>query len=502
MTTSDQPPRTTHAALPGSLEDARPIVGGIRIDTTTSGELVDPYRRETFAAVGLADSSAVDQALSASIVGQRAVAQMPVHARADALRRAASIVRARKELLASTISRQTGKAIRDARREIDRSTYTLAAAATAIEQFGEAIPAADALPGGEGLTAFVIRQPMGIVAAVTPFNAPFNLVMHKVAPALAAGNAVVVKPAHQAPLSALQVADILLEAGFPAEAISVLPSASDASRALVADARVDVVSFTGGRTAAEAIGAAAPLKRLLFELGGNSPNLVHGDADLDWAAEALVAGGFSNSGQSCNSVQRVIVQRDAADALVERLVALASTLVSGDPLSDATDIGTLVDEPSAERVAGWLDEAVGDGATRHLGGIRDSALLQPTIVSDVRRDMKIACEEVFGPVLAVLTYDTMDEAIEIANSTPYGLQGAVFTRSLDVAFRAAREIRAGAVFVNRSSNFRLDHLPFGGLKESGSTREGGRWTLDAMTQTKLVMVDAAMSGSPHPLARR
>ena len=347
-----------------------------------------------------------------------------------------------------------------------------------------------------------MREPLGIVAAVTPFNAPFNLVMHKVAPALAAGNAVIVKPAHQAPISALQVAEVLIEAGFPGTAISVLPGTSDASRSLVSDDRVDGISFTGGRLAAIAIGTVAPLKRLMLELGGNSANIVHDDADLDWAAAALVAGGFSNTGQSCNSVQRVIAQRAVVEPLLERLVAAAGRLVTGDPLDDATDIGTLVDEESARRVESWLDEAVASGAKRHLGGIRSGALLPPTILSQVRPEMRVACEEVFGPVLVVLAYDTLEEAIEIANATPYGLQGAVFTRSLEVAFRAAREIRAGAVFVNRSSNFRLDHLPFGGFKESGTTREGGRFTLDEMTHIKLVMVDATMSGSPHPLARR
>ncbi len=497
MTASDLERRNS-----GDTVDARPIVGGKRIDATTSRDLVDPYRSEVIAQVGLADAPTVDAAVRAALDGQREVAAMPIHVRAANLRTAAGLIRDRKEQLARTISRQTGKALRDARREIDRSTYTLGAAAAAIEQFGEAIPAPDSLPGGEGLAAFVIREPLGVVAAVTPFNAPFNLVMHKVAPALAAGNAVIVKPAHQAPLSALQVGEIMLEAGFPSAAISVLPGASDASRALVSDDRVDAVSFTGGRSAAAAIGAAAPLKRLLFELGGNSANIVHGDADLDWAAAALVAGGFSNTGQSCNSVQRVIAQRDVVEGLVERLAAAAGKLVTGDPLDEATDVGTLVDEESAVRVESWLSEAVGDGATRHVGGDRSGALLSPTILSRVRPEMRVACEEVFGPVLVVLPYDTLDEAIEIANATPYGLQGAVFTRSLEVAFRAAREIKAGAVFVNRSSNFRLDHFPFGGVKESGNTREGGRFTLDEMTQVKLVMIDAAMSGSPHPLARR
>ena len=490
------------AAAVQELEvDARPIVGGHRRAGASHRELIDPYRGGPIASVGLADVTMVHAALEAAVQGQLAVAAMPIHRRTAALRVAIGLLQERREALARTITHQTGKAIRDARREIDRGTYTLSAAAAAIEQFGESVPAPDVLPGGEGLTAFAIREPLGIVAAVTPFNAPFNLVMHKMAPALAAGNAVVVKPAHQAPLSALQVGEILIEAGFPQEAISVLPAHGEPSRAIVADERVAAVSFTGGRVAAEAIGAAAPLKRLLFELGGNSANIVHSDADLDWTASALSAGAFSNTGQSCNSVQRVIVAHDVVTPLVERLTAAASKIVVGDPLDDATDVGTLVDEESAIRVEGWVDDAIAGGARRHTGGDRHGALLEPVVLDEVRPEMRVACEEIFGPVLVVLPYRTVDEAMRIANATPYGLQGSVFTRSLDVAFRAAREVRAGAVFVNRSSNFRLDHLPFGGLKESGTTREGGRYTLEALTQVKLVLVDSSMAGSPHPLAR-
>ena len=498
-----KPVTSTEPATSAIDIDARPIVGGRRVDGASTRTLIDPYRNAPLVDVGLADPSMVDQALTAAAAGVHDLAAMPIHERSARLRRAADLIRERKELYASTISRQTGKAIRDARREVDRATYTLGGRRrAAIEQLGEPVPAPDALPGGEGLTAFAIREPLGIVAAVSPFNAPFNLVMHKVAPALAAGNAVVVKPAHQAPLCALQIADLLLEVGFPPAAISVLPAQGETSRALVADDRLDAISFTGGVEAARAIGAAAPLKRLLFELGGNSPNLVHEDADLDWATAALVAGGYSNTGQSCNSVQRVIAHRSIVHELTERLAAAARDLVTGDPLDEGTDVGTLVDEPSAVRVAGWLDEAVEAGATRQAGGARTGAQLDPAVIAGVDPAMRIACEEVFGPVLVVIPYDTVDEAIAIANSTPFGLQGAVFTRSLEVAFKAAHGIRTGAVFVNRSSNFRLDHLPFGGLRESGTTREGGRYTIEGMSQVKLVLVDATMTGRPHPLSRR
>ena len=269
-----------------------------------------------------------------------------------------------------------------------------------------------------------------------------------------------------------------------------------------ADPRVDGVSFTGGPAAAAAIGAAAPLKRLMFELGGNSANIVHDDADLDWTAAALVAGGFSNTGQSCNSVQRVIVQRAVVEPLIERLIRRRPGGSYRRPARRRhrhRDARGRAIRPARRVVAGRGGRGGRDAASRRLAF---GALLPPTILGQVRREMRVACEEVFGPVLVVLPYDSLDEAIEIANATPYGLQGAVFTRSLEVAFRAAREVKTGAVFVNRSSNFRLDHLPFGGQKESGTTREGGRYTLDEMTHVKLVMIDASMSGSPHPLARR
>jgi acyl-CoA reductase-like NAD-dependent aldehyde dehydrogenase len=444
----------------------------------------------------------VERALAAAIVGQRELAELPVHRRAAILRRAVEIVRSRHEELATTIVRQTGKALRDARREIDRGTYTLNATASAAEQFGQQVPVADGVPGGEGLVAVATREPLGVVAAVTPFNAPFNLVLHKLAPSVAAGNATIVKPAPQAPLSALQAVEILVEAGVPPNAISVLPGGPEVGRAIVTDERVDAVSFTGGRGAAAAIGAAAPLKRLLFELGGNSANIVHDDADISWASKALVAGGFSNTGQSCNSVQRVIAHRSVVEPLIAALTEQCASLVTGDPLDDGTDVGTLVDEASARRVETWVAEAVSGGAQLHHGGRRDGAAVTPTVLSGVTPEMRVACEEIFGPVIVVLSYESLDEAIEIANATEYGLQAAVFTRSLDVAFRAGRGIRAGAVLVNRSTNFRLDHLPFGGVKGSGTTREGGRFTLEELTHIKLMLIDPSMQGAPHPLARK
>lgn len=482
--------------------DGRLLVGGTRRVTAEQYALTDPYRGARVADVHLAGAGDVEGTIAAAISGQREVALLPVHRRAAILRRAADLALDRKELYASTIARQTGKALRDASREIERGASTLRASATAAETlFSETAPA-DALPSGEGLIAIEMREPAGIVVAVAPFNAPFNLVLHKVAPAIAGGNAVIVKPSRPAPLTSFQIAELLVDAGLPPAAISVVPASAEITRSLVSHDAVRVVSFTGGPEAGRAIALAAPLKRLSLELGGNSANIVHHDADLDWAARALAAGGVSNTGQSCNSVQRIIVHRDVEDRFRELLVQNVSALTTGDPLDPETDVGTLVNEAAARRVEESLERAVADGAMILTGGKRQGAALAPAVLARVTQRMDIACNEIFGPVVLLISYERIEDAIAIANDTPYGLQAGVFTSSLDVTFTVARGVRAGGVMVNRSSNFRLDHLPFGGVKASGTTREGARYALEEMTERKLVLIDPSLSGSPHPLARR
>jgi acyl-CoA reductase-like NAD-dependent aldehyde dehydrogenase len=482
------------------MPDGRIIVAGSRREGGKSKALTDPYRSETVAEVHGAAPDDVSDAIERGREGAREVAEMAAHVRADILRRAAVLVRERAEEIATTVSRQTGKALKDTRREADRSTYTLRAAATAAETLGGEVEPADAIPGGEGLLTLVIREPLGLVAAIAPFNAPFNLAMHKVAAAFAAGNAVIVKPSSYTPLSAFQLAEILVEAGMPPAAISVLPG-SGVGPALVEHPDVDAISFTGGVAAGRTIAASAGLKPVILELGGNSPNIVHEDADLDWAARALVAGGFSNTGQSCNSVQRIYAHGSIIDALVERLRARTDELRVGDPLDPETDVGTLVDETNALRVESWVAEAASEGATIVSGGRREGAMYWPTVLTGVVPAMKVCSSEIFGPVVSVLAYDDLDEVVAAANATPFGLQSAIFTRSLDVAFRVGRAIVAGGVMVNRSSNTRLDHLPFGGTKESGHGREGGRFSLEEMTRRKLLLIDPSMSTTPHPLAR-
>jgi acyl-CoA reductase-like NAD-dependent aldehyde dehydrogenase len=481
--------------------DGRLIVGGERVEGADRATVDDPYRREVVAEVHTASVDHVRRAVEAARTGHRTVAGLPAHARADLLRRAAALVSERAAVIAETVTRQTGKALRDTRREADRATYTLRAAATAAETLGGELEPTDAIPGGEGLTAMVIREPLGVVGAIAPFNAPFNLALHKVAAAIAAGNAVILKPSSHAPLSGFQLAEICLDAGLPPAAISVLPG-SAVGPALVQDPGVDVISFTGGVPAGREIAATAGLKPVILELGGNSPNIVHSDADLDWAARALVAGGFSNTGQSCNSVQRIYAHESIRDELLDHLRQRTEELVVGDPLDPGTDVGTLVDEANAVRVGEWVDEAVGAGARIIAGGRREGAAYWPTVLADVEPTMRVCASEIFGPVVVVLPYRELDEVIEAANATPFGLQAAIFTRSLDVAFTVARRVVAGGVMVNRSSNTRLDHLPFGGTKDSGHGREGGRFSLEEMTRRKLVLIDSSMGTAPHPLARR
>jgi acyl-CoA reductase-like NAD-dependent aldehyde dehydrogenase len=465
-----------------------PWIGGQELPAERWTEVHDPYRGELAARVAVSDAETVNRAVQVAKEAQKAVAAMPAYERAAVLRRAADLIAERAEDLAATVTRQTGKVLRDTLREAARAPWTFRAAATAAETINGQVHQADAVPLGEGLTAITIRQPVGVVAAVTPFNAPINLVAHKIAPAIAAGNAIVVKPASPAPLTAFDLAHILEEAGLPPGAVNIVPGSGATGSALVAHPDVALITFTGGSKAGEAIRQAAGFRRVLLELGGNSPNIVHRDADVPTAAAACVQGGFANGGQSCNSVQRVLVHEEIRDAFVDHAVAATRALKVGDPLDPETAVGPVVSEESAARVASWIESAVETGATVLAGGTREGALLQPTVVEGAGSTCQLYSDEIFAPVILVNSYRKLDEAIEMANSTVYGLQAAVFTSSLDVAFDVAGKLRAGGVMVNRSSNFRLDHLPYGGVGDSGMGREGPAIAVEEMTEPKLMVI--------------
>ncbi|HUO46394.1 MAG TPA: aldehyde dehydrogenase family protein [Acidimicrobiia bacterium] len=468
--------------------DVPPWVGGRALDVEKWTEVRDPYRGELAARVAVSDANVVDQAVTRAVAAQQEVAALPAYERARILRRAADILAGRAQELAEAITRQTGKVLRDTTREANRAPWTLRAAATAAETVHGTVHSSDAMPQGEGITSISYRQPVGVVGAVTPFNAPLNLTVHKVAPAIAAGNAIVVKPASPAPITAIDLAHILEEAGLPAGAMNVVPGGPDTGSALVGHPQINLITFTGGPAAGEAIRRRAGFRRVLLELGGNSPNLVHHDANLTQACDAALRGGFANGGQSCNSVQRLLVHRDVYQQMTALLVDGAKGLVSGDPLDPATEVGPVVNEESARRVISWIEDAAHSGAEVLCGGSREGALIAPTVVAGTPSTCQLFTDEIFAPVVLINPYESLEEALELANSTVYGLQAAIFTSSLDVALEAGRRLKAGGVMVNRSSNFRLDHLPYGGIGESGMGREGPMFALEEMTELKVVVI--------------
>lgn len=468
--------------------DAPARISGEYVEPSDWYELIDPYRTDVIGRAARSEAALVDAAVSSAKAAQLEVAAMPSYRRAALLREVARLVEERAGEIAHMASRQMGKSLKNTTREVSRSSWTFRSAATAAETLDGSVLNPSAAPDSEGIVSLVVREPVGVVGAITPFNSSFNLVAHKVAPALAAGNSVVVKPASPAPMGALDLAALVEEAGFPAGSVNVIPGDRSTAANLIAHSDVDLLSFTGGRAGGEAVRRGAGLRRVLLELGGNSPNIIHYDANVEAAARECARGGFANTGQSCNSVQRVIVHERVLPQVTEVLVSEARKLKVGDPLDPSVDVGTLVNEESALRISEWLEEAVSSGARVLTGGERSGATLTPTVVVDVPRDARLACEEIFGPVVVVIPYRDLDEALEISNSTPFGLHSALFTRDLDVVMRVTRGLQFGGVMVNRSSNFRIDHLPFGGIKESGIGREGPPFAILEMTELKHILL--------------
>ena len=414
---------------------------------------------------------------------------LPAHERAAILDRVATALSERHDEVARTISAEAGKPMKAARMEASRavSTYTMAAV-EARKLAGDVVPM-DASPAGVGKLALTLRIPIGIVAAISPFNFPLNLVAHKIAPALAAGCAVVLKPASQTPLSALLLAELESDAGLPAGWLNVLCGpAGEIGDVLVGDERVRMISFTGSAGVGWGLRERAARKRVSLELGNTTPVIVAADADLDDAAARLAANAFSFAGQSCISVQRIYVERSAYESFLSRFLPRVESLNVGDPADEDTDVGPLISESERDRVLAWIDEARSAGAEILAGGELDGVLLQPTVIATPPADAKVASEEVFGPVCTVAPYDTLDEAIALANGTRYGLQAGVFTQNVQQALRAARELDFGGVTVNEAPTFRADQMPYGGVKDSGNTREGPAYAVREMTEPRVVVL--------------
>ena len=462
------------------------FVGGEWIETGDWVEVRSPYSGDVVGRVAKGGAAETRRAIDAA---ERAMeSPLPAHKRAEILVRVAGYLGRRHEEVARVISEEAGKPLKAARVEAARamSTYTYAAVA-ARTLAGDVVPM-EGSQAGEGKLAFTLRVPVGVVGAISPFNFPLNLVAHKLAPALAAGCAVVLKPATQTPLSALLLAELEEEAGLPPGWLNVVVGpAREIGDVLVEDERVAMITFTGSGDVGWGLRERAPRKRVSLELGNATPVIVDETADLDDVATKVAANGYSFAGQSCISIQRVYVQRSVYDEFLAKLVPKVEALKVGDPADEETDVGPVIDEASRERIVEWIEEARAAGA-RVLAGGEDGELLRPTLLADVPADAKVSCEEVFGPVVVVGAFETIDEAIDLANATKYGLQAGIFTQRVDVALRAARELEFGGVTVNEAPTFRADQMPYGGVKASGNTREGPPYTVREMTEERLVVL--------------
>lgn len=446
-------------------------------------EVRSPYSGEL---VGTAPRSGAEDARRAVDAAAAALAEpLPAHRRAEILVKAAGLIGRRHEEVARTICEEAGKPIKTARVEASRamSTYTFAAV-EARKLAGEMVPM-EAAQAGEGKLGFTLRRPIGVVGAISPFNFPCNLVAHKIAPALAAGCPVVLKPASATPLSALLLAELEAEAGLPEGWLTVLVGpASEIGDVLVEDERVRLITFTGSGEVGWKLAARGARKRVKLELGNSTPVIVARDADIGAAASKLAANAFSFAGQSCISVQRIYVERSAVDGFLAAFVPKVEALTVGDPADEATDVGPVIDEDARERILAWIGEAGG----RQLTGGEENGLIRPTVLAEVSDEAKVSCEEVFGPVVVVNAYDSLGEAIDRANATRYGLQAGVFTASLETAFTCAERLDFGGITVNEAPTFRSDQMPYGGVKASGNTREGPRYAVREMTEEHLIVI--------------
>ena len=450
-------------------------------------KVFNPYSGEYVGEVPRLGKTEVDTAVKNAAIGATRMRGMPAHRRAAILAKTAELLTAETESLGRLITREAGKTIRESRAEVLRTAGIFQLAAEeARRPNGETIPF-DAFPNGEGRTGYWTREPVGIVGAITPWNVPLALAAHKIAPALAAGNAVLHKPAEQTPLSALRLAQILYEAGLPVDALQVITGYGEAGDAIVTHPDIPFVSFTGSRAVGTQIPGRAGYKRVALELGGNSPVIITPSADLRDAAIAIVRGGYAVAGQLCISVQRIIVHEDVKDALIAELLPRIRALITGDPMNEATDVGTLISKEACDRVVHEIEEARTAGATVLAGGQRlGDSLYAPTLLDNIKIDSRLAREEAFAPLLLLMPYRDWEHAILLANDTTYGLNAGIFTSHLREAHLAARDIVAGSVLINDVPTFRSDVMPYGGRKQSGLGREGVRFAMDEMTDIKVV----------------
>ena len=463
-------------------------IAGQWVDRDNTMFVLNPFDQSIIDTVPKGSAGDVELAINSAARGAAVMGKMPAYERYTILRRVADLMSERSEDLAKTITNEEGKVIAEGRAEVQRAIQTITLSSEEAKRLhGETVPL-DGAPGITSQFGFTIRVPVGIVAAISPFNFPLNLVCHKVGPALAAGNSVVLKPAGDTPLSALKLTEILLDAGLPHEAIQcVTGSGAEIGDAITGDKRVRKITFTGSMEVGDQICRNAGIKKVTMELGSNSPLIVMSDADIEKVAAATVASGFANAGQVCISTQRVFADQNIYSDFLDALVAPTDAFVAGNPMDDATKMGPMIRESDSERVGSWISEAVGQGARIIAGGDREGTLHAPTVVADVKPDMRVSREELFGPAVAVSSFDNIDEAIYMANDSRFGLAAGIFTQNVDWAMRFAREVESGNLHINSSPQWRADIMPYGGLKDSGMGKEGPGYAVEEMTELKMVV---------------
>jgi acyl-CoA reductase-like NAD-dependent aldehyde dehydrogenase len=465
-------------------------IGGQYREAASEAELKSPHTGELIARVAVAGREETEEAIAAAYGARAAMRKLPSHARAAILERVAALLAARRAEAARLIAQEAAKPLKYALTEVDRTVQTYKFAAEEAKRLhGETIPL-DASPGGEGRLAYTVREPLGVIGAITPFNFPLNLVAHKVGPAIAAGNTVVLKPASQTPLSAYLIAELFHEAGLPAGALNIVTGAgSVVGNAIVEDDRVAMITFTGSPEVGKALRAKAGLKRVTLELGSNSALIVDRDADVERIVPRCVLGAFSNQGQVCISLQRIYVHEEVFDEFAESFCRAANGLRIGDPMSEDTDVSAMIAPAETDRAMAWIGEAVEGGARLAAGGRLIDGVLQPTVLVGASADMNVSCMELFAPVVIIGKVSGMDDAIASVNASRYGLQAGVYTNDIGAALRAADELHVGGVMINDIPTFRVDHMPYGGVKESGTGREGVKYAVQEMTELKLVVIN-------------
>lgn len=464
-------------------------LSGKWLEEGTPVEIRSPYDGTPLATVFQGTADHAERAIQSAVRAFGSTRRLPAFERQRVLRSIAQHITSRKEDFARTLAQESGKPLKQARTEVERGIFTFAVAAEETTRIPGEYLSLDWQQFTSGRWGIVRRFPIGPIAGITPFNFPLNLVAHKVAPAIAAGCPIILKPAPQTPLTAFLLAEAVEQAGLPDGAFNVLPLSNEDAGLLVTDDRIKLISFTGSAPVGWEIKRRAGKKKVVLELGGNAGVIVHGDTDLAWAAERCVTGGFSYAGQTCISVQRILVERPAFTKFRDLLIAGVSKLKAGDPMDDTTDLGPLIRESDASRASQWVQEAVQDGATLLCGGKRRGSVMEPTVLTGTRPDMKVNCQEIFGPVVTLEGYDDFAQALRLINESPYGLQAGVFTRDASRIFQAFEELEVGGVIAGDVPSFRIDHMPYGGVKDSGQGREGLRYAIEDMTEPRLLVMN-------------